>query len=65
MESKKKKVQTSLVVQWLRLCIPHAGITRSILGWGIKLPMPMVWQKKGKENNFCFCVCNVEWKFNF
>ena len=34
---------TSLVVQWLRVCISHAGITGSIPGWGIKIPMPMVW----------------------
>ena len=38
MESKKKKVQTSLVVQWLRLCIPNAGGTLLIPNWGTKIP---------------------------
>ena len=37
---------TSLVVQWLRLCVPTAGGTVSIPGQGTKTPYPM-WQKRG------------------
>ena len=45
---------TSLVVQWLRLCAPHAGRMGSIPGWGTKIPHVMQhgqneWMNKGKQ----------------
>ena len=35
----KKKIEgTSLVVQWLRICLVIQGSTGSISGWGTKIP---------------------------
>ena len=34
----KIPLETSLVVQWLRLCPSTAGGTGSIPGWGTKIP---------------------------
>ena len=31
-------IGTSLVIQWLRLCLPMQGGAGSILGWGAKIP---------------------------
>ena len=32
------KMEASLLVQWLRLHAPSAGVPGLILGWGIKIP---------------------------
>ena len=46
-EKKKKRVWTSLVVQWLRLCIPNAENTGSIPERGTKIPHSTGMPKKG------------------
>ena len=47
---KKRKSETSLVVQGLRLCPFNTGSVGSIPGWGTKIPHAMLCdQKKKKE----------------
>lgn len=41
-----KNVETSLTVQWLRLCTSNAGDTGSIPGQGIKFPRAMQCSQK-------------------
>ena len=45
---------TSLVVQWLRLYIPNAGVTDSIPGQRTKNPKPAQPKKKKKKNIECY-----------
>ena len=42
-------VGTSLVVQWLRICISTAGGPGSIPGWGIRSHMPLLKSNKIKD----------------
>ena len=47
--SLKQGPQTSLVVQWLRLCTPNAGGTGLIPGQGTKVPHAAWCSQKYKE----------------
>ena len=51
MKDLKVRTGTSLVVQWLRLCVSSAGGVGSIPGQGTKIPHTKVQQKKKKGNN--------------
>ena len=46
---KKKKIGTSLEVQWLRLCTPNTGSPGSIPGQVTRFHMTQAWPKKRKE----------------
>ena len=45
----KKKIENSLVAQWLRLCAPSAGAWVSIPNWGTKIPSASRCSQKEKE----------------
>ena len=45
----KKKIGTSLEVQWLRLCTPNTGSPGSIPGQVTRFRMTQAWPKKRKE----------------
>ena len=46
----KKNWGTSLVVQWVRLCAPHAGGLGSIPGWGTRSRMHAATKKPVRRN---------------
>ena len=45
----KKKIENSLLAQWLRLCAPSAGAWVSIPDWGTKIPSASRRSQKEKE----------------
>ena len=59
---KKKKLGTSLVVQWLRLHASNAGGAGSLPGWGTKIPHAPQHgsaKKKRNENSNVFTLHTV------
>ena len=48
----KDKTGNSLWVQWLGLCSSMAEGMGLILGWGIKIPQDVFWDKKKKKKNY-------------
>ena len=41
-------IRTSVLVQWLQLCLPVCWSAGSIPGWGAKIPHPL-WPKNQKK----------------
>ena len=51
---KRVKLGTSLVIQWLRLCVPKAGGPGLIPDQGTRSHIPHL---QGSQINVCVCVC--------